>query len=276
MTIPLGVLKTNDVTFSPALPDEKKASIARVGVGKINKVFMLFDSAFWPTDTQYFGWHSPQRGRYSYFLSYRKFSSINCLVTFGFGEQGAAVEAMTEAQIIADVTPALRTMFGANTPAPRRAIATRWNGDPFARGAYSFTAVNSGYDDFVALAAPVGTRLLFAGEHTHEKYRATVHGAYLSGEREADRILATAPASSAMSDADRVLNWTESLVPDLLRPRGTATLTTGPYTYRVYSATGLYLVVQDNGDILFWNGQGAPQNLGKVAIFLPQVAAAGY
>ena len=40
------------------------------------------------------------------------------------------------------------------------------------------------------MATPEGQRLFFAGEHTHEKYRATVHGAYLSGIREADRILA--------------------------------------------------------------------------------------
>ncbi|PRC46765.1 hypothetical protein C6A85_88415, partial [Mycobacterium sp. ITM-2017-0098] len=36
---------------------------------------------------------------------------------------------------------------------------------------------------------PVGDRLSFAGEATHEEFFATVHGAYLSGLRAADRIL---------------------------------------------------------------------------------------
>lgn len=36
-----------------------------------------------------------------------------------------------------------------------------------------------------------GGRLLFAGEHTHLDFPATVHGAYLSGIREADRVVST-------------------------------------------------------------------------------------
>ena len=39
------------------------------------------------------------------------------------------------------------------------------------------------------LPEPVGARLLFAGEATSEDYPSTVHGAYLSGLREAERVL---------------------------------------------------------------------------------------
>ena len=42
--------------------------------------------------------------------------------------------------------------------------------------------------DYDTLAAPVEDRLFFAGEATNRAYRATVHGAYLSGIREAERI----------------------------------------------------------------------------------------
>jgi monoamine oxidase len=38
------------------------------------------------------------------------------------------------------------------------------------------------------MATPVQNRLFFAGEATHRKYPQTVHGAFLSGEREANRI----------------------------------------------------------------------------------------
>ena len=199
VTIPLGVLKANSVSFSPALGADKQGAIGRLGNGQINKVFLLFDTAFWPTTTQYFGWHSPIRGRYAYFLNYRTFSPFNCLVTFGFGQQGAALESMTEAQLIADVTPALRAMFGASAPAPRRAIETNWNSDPYALGAYSFAGVGSTAQDHMTLAKPGGKRLFFAGEHTHEMYRATVHGAFLSGIREADRVVRVVRVVSAVS-----------------------------------------------------------------------------
>lgn len=276
VTIPLGVLRANSVTFSPALTSEKQAAMNRLGVGQINKVFMLFDNAFWPTETQYFGWHSPIRGRYSYFLSYRTFSGFNCLVTFGFGQQGAAIEAMSEAQIIADVTPALRTVFGESAVAPRRAIRTGWNNDPYARGAYSFAGINSTAADHETLAAPQGSRLLFAGEHTHELYRATVHGAFLSGEREANRILPLATASSALSDAERVLNWAESVAPELISPRGVVTRQTGVYTYRYYPTTNSFAGVDDRGNVVYLNPAGALTTVGTVARYMPLVQAAGF
>ena len=40
-----------------------------------------------------------------------------------------------------------------------------------------------------ALAEPATERVLFAGEATEPEHFATVHGAYLSGVREAQRIL---------------------------------------------------------------------------------------
>jgi hypothetical protein len=38
------------------------------------------------------------------------------------------------------------------------------------------------------MAEPVGARLFFAGEATHRRFPSTVHGAYLSGLREAERV----------------------------------------------------------------------------------------
>jgi monoamine oxidase len=40
------------------------------------------------------------------------------------------------------------------------------------------------------LAQPVAGKLFFAGEATHDRDPATLHGAYLSGIREARRIAA--------------------------------------------------------------------------------------
>jgi monoamine oxidase len=40
------------------------------------------------------------------------------------------------------------------------------------------------------LSNAVNNKLFFAGEHTIREYRGTVHGAYLSGIREADKIIA--------------------------------------------------------------------------------------
>ena len=276
VTIPLGVLKAKSVGFSPPLPTQKLEAIDRLGMGQINKVFLLFDRTFWPAETQYFGYHSPNRGRYTYFLNYRTFSNFNCLVTFGFGQQGAIVEDMTEAQLIADVTPALRVMFGASAPAPRRAIKTTWNSDPYARGAYSFSGIGSSPQDDMTIAQPVNERLLFAGEHTHEVYPGTVHGAYISGIREADRVITAATPSSSLSEADRLLNWVESAFTALLTPRGSPTLTSGIYTYRRYQTSNVIVGIDDKRNVLFLNGAGVLSVVGKLDDFTARITAAGF
>lgn len=121
----------------------------------------------------------------AYWLNYRTFSNIPCLVGICMGNAGFALESLSESQVKSEVHQALRTMFGAKAQAPKAILCTRWGADPFAQGAYSFTAKGSSADDFAQLARPVGASLVLAGEHTSEKYRATVHGAYLAGRKAA-------------------------------------------------------------------------------------------
>ena len=86
---------------------------------------------------------------------------------------------------------------------PKETIVTRWKSDEWSRGSYSYVAAGSSGNDYDIMAAPVvppptpgapivpGSnmpRLFFAGEHTIRNYPATVHGALLSGLREAGRI----------------------------------------------------------------------------------------
>ncbi|MFQ3581480.1 FAD-dependent oxidoreductase [Chloracidobacterium validum] len=187
VTLPLGVLQSGGVTFSPGLPARKREAIARVRVGVVNKVCLVFGQPHWDVKTQYFGFQSSVMGKYNYFLNTRTFCDVNALVTFAFDSYGRTFEQQSDAQITDDVMATLRTMFG-DVPAPERVLVTRWGSDAFARGAYSFASVGATRQDFESLAAPVGKRLRFAGEHTSAAYRGTVHGAYLSGLREATRI----------------------------------------------------------------------------------------
>ena len=47
VTLPLGVLKQEKIKFNPKLPDEKVASIERIGMGVMNKVVLEFKDWFW-------------------------------------------------------------------------------------------------------------------------------------------------------------------------------------------------------------------------------------
>lgn len=74
-------------------------------------------------------------------------------------------------------------------PNPLQTICTRWGSDPLSYGSYSHVRVQSSGSDYDLLAETVGSRLFFAGEATTRQYPATMHGAFLSGLREASRIL---------------------------------------------------------------------------------------
>lgn len=84
----------------------------------------------------------------------------------------------------------LQTMYGKSIPEPVDVQITRWASDPFALCSYSSPGVGITNRSRSDLAAPLKDRLFFAGEATHSDHPSTVHGAMMSGQREAERILA--------------------------------------------------------------------------------------
>jgi len=181
VTIPLGVLKAGTIAFDPPLPDEKQAAIAKLGFGLLDKVVLKFDQPFWP-DADVIGLAGSDQP-VSMLINGETFADAPLLVGLRGGSDARAREALNDQDAVAQVVAALKA------PNPTGSLVTRWAEDPFARGSYSFVAVGSSPDDMEVLGEPVGERLLFAGEATNPEYFATVHGAYLSGVREAERIL---------------------------------------------------------------------------------------
>ena len=47
VTVPLGVLKGGALRFSPSLPADRTAAIARLGFGRFEKVALRFEEPFW-------------------------------------------------------------------------------------------------------------------------------------------------------------------------------------------------------------------------------------
>jgi monoamine oxidase len=65
-----------------------------------------------------------------------------------------------------------------------------WQADPFARGSFSYMAVDGG-EAQAKLAEPLAGTLFFAGEATvSDGNQATVQGAIASGRRAASEVLA--------------------------------------------------------------------------------------
>ena len=187
-TIPLGVLKAQTVVFTPPLEGEIAAAISNLKMGSVNKFLCIWDTPFWDTDLHYIGYTSEEKGKFSYFLNLRKYTTANGLMAFSFGDYSKQTELMTEAEIIDDIMANLRSIYGSSIPDPTNFLRTQWFSDPFSRGSYSFATSGVRSSEFTKFEAAVDNKLFFAGEHTSRDYRGTVHGALLSGVRAAEQI----------------------------------------------------------------------------------------
>ncbi|XP_027150781.1 lysine-specific histone demethylase 1 homolog 1 isoform X2 [Coffea eugenioides] len=223
-TVPLGVLKKDVIQFVPDLPERKREAIERLGFGLLNKVAILFPYDFWGGDIDTFGHLTDDpntRGEFFLFYSYSSVAGGPLLVALVAGDAALKFEMMSPVESVQKVLEILKSIFspkGIAVPDPVQAVCTRWGQDRFSYGSYSYVAIGASGDDYDILAESVGDRLFFAGEATNKQYPATMHGAFLSGMREAANILRVAkrrsivPAERSNSaalengDIDRLFN----------------------------------------------------------------------
>ena len=189
VTVPLGVLKANVIEFTPTLPSSKQSAIQKMNMNCVNKFLLTWDTAFWD-DVQYIVYTPEERDKYNYFVNVKKFHpNTNALMTFAYADYARLTETMSDQQIIEDIMLHLKDMYGADIPYPTNLLRTRWQSNENSYGSYSYTSVGSDMSDFEELSVSVNNKLFFAGEHTEVDYFSNAHGAYLSGIREADKII---------------------------------------------------------------------------------------
>ncbi len=190
LTLPLGVLKQAEaLQVDPGWPEAKQKAIRRLGMGCMNKVILRFPEAFWPKEVEAFFRMTPPPERWSNWLNLMAYNGEPLLLSFMVGEQGRRLEKQSDPAIQEEAMASLRKQFGRDIPEPTGIQVSRWASDPFSYGSYSCLPPGATQKDIRRLAQPIEDRVFFAGEATHWDYNSTVHGAWLSGVREAERIL---------------------------------------------------------------------------------------
>ena len=190
VTVPLGVLKANRIEFKPALPQSMQTAISKVGMNCVNKFLLVWDRTFWGQE-QYLAYTPNIRDKFNYFLNLNKnIPNANALMSFAYADAGRQTEALSDGEVIAEIMLHLKAIYGNNIPNPRAMLRTRWQADENSFGSYSYPTRDTEMKHFDDLAKAIGNKVFFGGEHTSRDYFSTVHGAYLSGLREADKIIA--------------------------------------------------------------------------------------
>jgi spermine oxidase len=116
------------------------------------------------------------------------------------GKGAIEMEKLSDEEISSECVSLLRKFLkDKNVPSPSNFFCSRWNSNKFIQGAYSFTAKTTDHisDWEKTLSKPIEFELpgkckntvLLAGEACHEFYFSTVHGAFLSGIEQAEKIV---------------------------------------------------------------------------------------
>lgn len=219
VTVPWGVLQTEQITFNPAPPLFIQRMTPLIGMSLMNLVWLWFPYQFWPDDFNFFGLARPtlttqQETRFTTFLAPRLLDRygqpqpiLMCQVVGPFAEK---IELMPEADIAQQASEVLRSVFRTcdelllSNPVTGRSevpdaigcMRSQWRTDKFAGGSWTYFPYKSPQ---TRTAADVGEvkveetvmdqRVLYAGEAVNEDYRGTVHGAYVSGTQAAAKII---------------------------------------------------------------------------------------
>jgi monoamine oxidase len=186
ITVSTSVLAGGTIRL-PAALDEWRHAAAGLPLGRDEKLFLeiVGDAPFEPETHVIGDPHDPRTG--TYYI--RPFGRP--VIEGFFGGDGAQVLAESgPAAGFAYAVDQLAALFGSDVrPRIRPLAASHWSRMEHVGGAYSY-ALPGRAAERDRLARSFDRRLFFAGEATHRHDFTTAHGAYQSGARAADEVLA--------------------------------------------------------------------------------------
>ena len=186
ITVPISILKLNEINFIPSLPNEKTEAFSKFGMGPGMKVFLKFSSKFY-TDILYGG---SVCGAYLD-DTVGKLTSDHILLAFVMGDQAENLHLLgSDIAITNALLQELDTIYeGQATATFVDSLVIDYTAKPYIKGAYGYSTIDMGNARKEA-AKSIDTKLYFAGEAMNiSGHHQTVHGAIESGYKAVIDIL---------------------------------------------------------------------------------------
>ncbi|KAF8767174.1 lysine-specific histone demethylase 2-like [Argiope bruennichi] len=194
ITVPLSVLQNDCIQFIPELPDYKKKAICDLGTYNCEKLILEFPRKFWTKNVNEpfsrFGILSSEAiFEVFYDVTDEKPGSKPTLVTFITEKAFDLIKDLEDKEIFDKCLALLKRTFRRNIPQPSNWHLTHWRKKVQYGSFGSYLKVGSQQTAYDDMAKSVDDKLYFAGEATFRNLPSTVTGAYLSGLREAAKIV---------------------------------------------------------------------------------------
>lgn len=189
VTVPIGVLQSDTISFEPALPESIAQALGGFRMNAFEKVFLRFDRRFWQEGVYALRRQGEAAAWWHSWYDLTALHNEPTLLTFAAGPCAIETRNWSDEAIVESVLASLREIYGDAVPTPTASRITRWQHDPHVRGSYAYMLPGSLTSDHDRLATPIGEVLHLAGEATWTDDPATVTAALCSGHRAAERVL---------------------------------------------------------------------------------------
>jgi lysine-specific histone demethylase 1B len=186
ITVPISILKLNEIQFVPALPSQKTNAFSKIGMDAGIKVFLKFTNKFYAENIIGGTFCAAYADE-----SIGKSTNENVLLAFIMGEQAEYLTALgSDAAITNVLIQELDLMYDGKASASFIASHVQnWTTNPYVKGAYSYSTIGMGDAREIATQS-INKKLYFAGEAMNVNgHHQTVHGAVETGYREVVNIL---------------------------------------------------------------------------------------
>jgi monoamine oxidase len=102
VTLPLGVLKRNEVLFDPVLPKKKREAISKLGMGTLDKLYLQYDRPFWDKDITWIltAETGLEQGQFNQWLNLYKYFGVPIIMAFNGGPPALALSNLSDERIV--------------------------------------------------------------------------------------------------------------------------------------------------------------------------------
>ena len=203
VTVSIAVLQKHHKTlFVPGLTRRKARAIEKLRLGVVNRIYLFYDQQFW-TENDFrmcIFWDSSieqefkDDGHWFKHINMIEAYDENVLLIWANAYVSEVASSLSNESLGILLTAFIRKVMKNNTiKTPRTVFITNWQEKEHFLGSYSYTAPGQNRLTKNLAMNPLSVKgepkVLFAGEAMHQTRFGTIDGAYLTGIREAKRIL---------------------------------------------------------------------------------------
>lgn len=199
ITVPVGVLQSQTIRFSPAITDTINA-VKKLGFGPVIKTILQFDEAFWKNEEFTQG---KDLDKLSFIFSKAIIPTwwtyhpkhVAMLTGWSGGPNAEKIKDLTDEEILLNALQSLSEIFSIDKATLQQKLKgwhiANWLNDPYSCGGYSYDVVNGSKFKQI-IKTPIENTIFFAGEGLIDGPEiGTVEAALSSGRETAFKISAS-------------------------------------------------------------------------------------